>query len=436
MMPASATAAIIGFATAQHAIPAAVRADAVRLLADTLACGVAGATAPGADGVYAAAAAMAGAADGDGVPILGRALRLPAPGAAMVNGFQIHCLEWDAVHEPAVVHAMSVVVAAIHAAAHRAGGVQEDEALQALCVGVEIACLLGVAATSPLRFFRPATAGLIGAALATARIHGLPAGCFADVLGMAYSQCAGTMQAHAEGSVALPVQIGLAARAAITAVDLVQFGLDAPHDALEGAFGYFALFDTGTLAPHIGSLGRHWRIAELSVKPWPSGRASHGTLAMLAALRDCSTVARIVAHVPPLVARLVGRPWHDTMTPAYARLCLPFLLALMITDGRIDPRRFNAASFADPALRALGARLEIRSDGNPDPNALAPQRFDIAFSDGQKRSIAMPHTLGAPGNPLDGRGHAAKLAFALAMAATPADPAIIAAPLSYLAGQS
>ncbi|MCA3255527.1 MAG: MmgE/PrpD, partial [Alphaproteobacteria bacterium] len=47
----TATARLIEFATARHRLPDAVRADAIRLLGDTLACGVAGSTAPGADGM-------------------------------------------------------------------------------------------------------------------------------------------------------------------------------------------------------------------------------------------------------------------------------------------------------------------------------------------------------------------------------------------------
>ncbi|QMW23448.1 MmgE/PrpD family protein [Sandaracinobacteroides saxicola] len=434
----TATEDVLAFAAAPHAIPAVVAGHAVRLLGDTLACGFAGSGAPGADGVYAAASRMGA---GDDAPVLGRGLRLPAPGAAMVNGFQIHCLEWDAVHEPAVVHAMSVVTAALHAACHRVGGVSDDEALAALCVGVEVACLLGVAATSGLRFFRPATAGVMGAALAVARVEGLPAERFGDVLGLAYSQAAGTMQAHVEGSIALPLQVALAARAAVTAVDLVHYDLSGPRDVLEGPFGYFRLFDEGSLAGHADGLGRQWRIVELSVKPFPSGRASHATLGMLHALgaAKCAALTAIEARVPPLIARLVGRPWVEDMTTAYARLCLPFLVALMLTDGRIDPRRFTAANFNDPELRRLGAMLRVVVDDNPDPNALFPQDFTLRFADGQSEQVSVPVTLGAPDNPLGPARQAEKLAFALSLAATPPDAATRAAlfdnPLSLLAGR-
>lgn len=410
----TATRDLLAFAAATRLLPPAVRQAALMLLDDTLACGVAGSTAPGADGVLVAAR---GWGAGDAVPLLGRAERLPAAAAAFVNGFQIHCLEWDAVHEPAVVHAMSVVTAAVHAAAH-ARGADPEAALAALVTGVEIACILGIAAETPLKFFRPATAGLIGGALAVARLAGLPPERFGDVLGLAHAQCAGTMQAHVEGSIALPLQVAAAARAAITAVDLVAAGLPGPQDALMGPFGYFPLFDGGDPTAMVATLGKVWRIAEISIKPWPSGRASHATLAAL----EGQDVVAVTAHVPPLIARLVGRPWRADMTPAYARLCLPFLAALMLRDGRIDPRCFTAQAFADPALQAIGARLTILVDDNPDPNALGPQRFVLTHADGGTREIVTPATFGSPANPLSPAWHAGKLAFARSLAAVPVVP--------------
>ncbi len=260
----SATRNLLDFAAATHRLPEAARADAIRLLTDTLAVGAAGSTAPGAEGVFQTTK-MSGT--GEEARLLGRSEHLPAPSAAYVNGFQIHCLEWDAVHEGAVVHALSVVTAALHAVIDRRGGCDVDDALLALAIGVDIASGLGIAADSALSFFRPTTAGLIGAALAVARIEGLSRSQFNDVLGLAYSHCAGTMQAHVEGSIALPLQIANAARAAVQVVDLVKHGLTGPHDVLEGPFGYFKLIDQGDLSRYTESVGQIWRISEVSTKP-------------------------------------------------------------------------------------------------------------------------------------------------------------------------
>lgn len=418
----SATSALLDFAGAGHVLPAAIHADAVRLLGDTLAVGAAGATAPGSDGVRRAARSWGA---GSEARLIGLDERLPAPSAAFVNGFQIHCLEWDAVHEPAVVHALSVVTATLMAMLDRHDRGDPESALVALSVGVDIAAGLGLAADSAMRFFRPATAGCIGAALAAARIAGIERAALADVLGLAYSFCAGTMQAHAEGSIALPLQIANAARSAVMAVDLVAAGLTGPHDALEGTMGYFRLFEQGDLDRYVRDIGHVWRIAEVSTKPYASGRASHGVLGVLAELRCEGKIMAVEAEVPPLVARLVGRAAEPGMTPAYARLCLSALAELMIEDGRIDPRRFDN-------LSGLQQRLILTSNGDRDPNALSPQRVTVTFADGLSLSRDVPHTLGSPDAPLSAVQSAAKYALARELAPAAHDPRIFDDPLAYL----
>lgn len=430
----SATTDLLDFAAARHVLPRSARADAMRLLADTLAVGAAGRGAPGEAAILAAAARFGG---GGEARLLGEKTRLPAPSAAFVNGYRIHCLEWDAVHEGAVVHALSVVTAALCAVVDTRGGCDPEDALVALAVGVDVASGLGIAADSALTFFRPATAGLIGAALAVARIEGIASDRFADVLGIAYSSCAGTMQAHVEGTVALPFQIANAARAAVVAVDLVQARFTGPHDALEGPFGYFTLFDRGDLSRYTRSLGTTWRVSEVSTKPFPSGRASHGVLGALQLLRSPpdrsggGQIDRVEAHVPPLVHRLVGRPAHADMTPAHARLCLPFLVALMLTDGTIDPRRFVAEAFADPDLLALAERVVVEIDDNPDPNALSPQRIVVTLSDGSRIEHMIDATLGSPAAPLSPEQSTAKLALARDVAGPIADARLFDDPLGY-----
>ena len=424
----SATSDLLNFASAQHVLPDAVKLDTLRLLGDTLAVGSAGSTAPGAAGVMATAQSWG---QGSDARLLGRAEHMPAASAAYINGFHIHCLEWDAVHEPAVVHALSVVTAALHAGIDRRGGCAADEALTALAVGVDVASGLGIAADTPLTFFRPATAGLVGAALAVARIEGLTRHQFADVLGLAHSHAAGTMQAHVEGSIALPLQIANAARAAIHVADLVKNGLTGPHDGLEGPFGYMTLFDRGDLSRYTQHLGKIWRISEISTKPYPSGRASHAVLGALADVRESGhTITSITAHVPPLIARLVGRPFKADMTPAYARLCLPSLVALMLRDGRIDPRRFILSTFNDPLIKDIAAKFRIVIDNNTDPNALSPQRLEVAYSDGSVERIEIPDTLGSPKAPLNAAQSAQKRDLCEVLTAT-IDRRLFDNPLAY-----
>jgi 2-methylcitrate dehydratase PrpD len=420
------TRRLLDFAAADHRLPESARAAASRLLADTLAVGAAGRRLSEEAGVVAAAERWG---RGEEARLIGCGRRLPAPSAAFVNGFRIHCLEWDAVHEGAVVHALSVVTAALGAAIERRGGCDPDAALAALAVGVDVASGFGVACTGAMRFFRPAIAGVIGAALAVARIEGEER--VGDVLGLAYSQAAGTMQAHVEGSIALPLQIANAARAAVTAVDLVKAGLTGPHDALEGPFGFFTLFEDGQLATYADRIGSAWLIEQVSTKPFPSGRASHGVLGTLADFgSETARIEDVTAYLPPLVRRLVDRPLRADMSPAYARLCLPFLAALMIRDGAIDPRCFTPAAFADAELAGLAERVRVEADDSDDQNALAPQRLVIGLADGHF-DIEVDHLLGSPGAPMSPEQISAKHKLARDLAGDVPDPRLFDDPLVY-----
>ena len=410
------TTAILDFASAPHTLPPQVCADATRLLADTLAGGAAGAVSP-------EAAQLLGTIKRWGGGTEARFLSggtAPAPSAAFFNGFAIHCLEWDAVHEPAVVHALSVVTAALLAASDRAGGSDPDAFLMALAVGVDIASGLGLSATGPMRFFRPATAGVIGAALAVARLEGLSCEQMEDVLGLAYSSAAGTMQAHVEASITLPLQIANAARAAICAVDLVKAGMDGPHDALEGPFGYSALIEPLDLSRYVP--GEPWRISEVSIKPFPSGRASHGALGALQGMRGVK-VERITLHAPPLIHRLVGRPYNPDAPMSYNRLCLAFLAPLMLRDGNIDPRLTETDE-------SLAQRVEVVLNGNPDGNALSPQRLVITLTDGTVIERIITANLGSPAAPMMPAQAAAKYDLCRDLAPQ-ADRRIFDTPLAY-----
>ena len=269
----------------------------------------------------------------------------------------------------------------------------------------------------------------MGAAAAVARIEGAP---MSQALGLAYSSLAGTMQAHVEGSLALPFQIANAARAAIVAVDLAKAGFGAPYDIFEGAFGSFKLFDTGELSRYTASLGQVWRMSEISTKPYPSGRASHAALSMLADLAlDPASIERIELFAPPLIQRLVGRTMPRSMEPAYARLCLPLLAALMVNDGVIDPRRFTESTIFDPAIADLARRVLVTVDGNLDPNALSPQRLVVTLSGGKTITRDVPDTLGSPAAPLSRDQKAAKLSLARALAGANADARIFDDPPAY-----
>lgn len=226
-------------------------------------------------------------------------------------------------------------------------------------------------------------------------------------------QCAGTMQAHSEGAPPLAMQMGFAARNAVTAVELARRNMPGPRAALSGDFGYFALFDGQADPLPFEDLGTSWRIAEVSHKPFPSGCATHGGIDAPQRLmqEDGVTADQVVAccfRVPPLTARLIGRPAIEGMTPGYARLCLQYVGAVCLRCGPVGLDDFIAAALADPATLALARRLSVADNGHRDPNALTPQNVEIDLADGRTVTRVVNAVLGSPDRPLSAEAARAK----------------------------
>ncbi|MBS0591450.1 MAG: MmgE/PrpD family protein, partial [Proteobacteria bacterium] len=242
-------------------------------------------------GTVRRSAAAYGAGHDARVWVTGEAM--PAASAAMVNGYQIHSQEFDCVHMPAVVHPLAVIQAALFAAAERRANVDgapvDGRALiTALNVAVDVATLLGLCSRAPMRFFRPAMCGALGAAAGIVRLHGGDdEALLRRTLGLTYSHLSGTMQAHLEGSPTLALQVALNSRAVLSCWELARNGFPAPRDVLEGPFGYLPLiegeFDTG---PALAKLGRREaQILQVSHKVFPTGGAAHAAQDMLMELR-------------------------------------------------------------------------------------------------------------------------------------------------------
>ena len=361
---------------------------------------------------------------GDAARIWGSGERVPAQTAAFINGYQIHNQEWDCVHEPAVVHPMAVVLATLVAFAEEAGDIQGGRLVSGCAVAVDVATTIGRAARNKLRFFRPAMCGALGATAGIAHMLRLDADTTRSALGLAYSQLSGTMQAHVEGSPVLPMQIGFNARAALLAVDLAVRGVAGPRHFLEGPQGYFTLIDPEWDPAAFDGLGSRQAIAELSHKPFPSGRATHGGVDGLLSLQETlgfavEDIEEARVFAPPLVRQLVDRPARPDMAPAYARLCLPYVAATAMLTGSVEVADFDPPALQDPRRHALAARIRVLPDDNPSLSALAPQRVELTLRDGSRAAIDLPAVLGAPGRPLSRAKHLAKFRRAAASAPQP-----------------
>ncbi|MEM7210891.1 MAG: MmgE/PrpD family protein [Pseudomonadota bacterium] len=381
--------------------PTAIEAAKTFIL-DTLGVGIGGGTGPGAADLVTAMAAMG---SGEGATVWATGQTMPAAHAAMCNAYQIHCQEFDCVHEEAVAHVMTVVLPCALAHAERVGGIDGKALMTAVVLGVDVASALGSAATSGLRFFRPATAGAMGAAAALGKLMGFDAETLRHACSLAYGQVCGTMQAHTEGSGLMAMQIGFNARNAVTACDLAAAGFTGPENILEGPFGYFTLIEDGSdLGPHLARLGKDWRITEVAHKPFPSGRATHGILDGCLALQrahgfTAGEVSAIRLSVPPLIRHLVGRPPTTRMAINYARLSAAYVTACALHEP-LTREDFTDAAYLREDRQALANRVSMQVREGDDPNALVPIHVEIELADGTVLLESVEQVYGCPENPM------------------------------------
>ena len=392
----------------QHALGAkyfdlsaeAVMAAKVFIL-DTIGVGVAGSNAPYTTEIRKVAAAWG---EGGFAQVLGSKTRLPRASAAFVNGFRIHCQEFDCVHEPAVVHPMATIFAALLAESE-GRNISGREFITAVCVAVDVAATLGMAATSGIRFFRPATAGIFGATLGAARLRRFNEAQALDAIGYALAFASGTMQAHVEGKPALPVQIGNAARGAVAACDIAAAGIRGPHDVFDGPFGYLTLFEESSdLESQLSSLGKIWRMTEVSHKPFPTGRAAQGGIVAVQQLRANGVTPEnlnlLTLTAPPLIKRLVGRPYKEDMAVNYARLCFAYSGAVALLYGGVGLNDFAETRLRDKKVAAIARKINVLDDGSTNPAAFCPQIAIAELADGRTAKVRIEALYGAPGNPM------------------------------------
>jgi 2-methylcitrate dehydratase PrpD len=225
----------------------------------------------------------------------------------------------------------------------------------------------------------------------------------------------------------LPLQIGINTRAALLAIDLAVRAVQGPRHFLEGDFGYFTLFDSEWDPSAFDLLGTRSEMTQLSHKPFPSGRATHGGVDGALTLREqlgfaTADIDEIRVYAPPLVVQLVDRPARADMLPAYARLCLPYVVATALLTGDVTVGDFDREELRSAERLALAGRIRVLRDANPSLNALAPQRVEVQLRSGRIEGLALPAVLGAPGRPLTRERHLAKFQRAASAGRKPMSP--------------
>jgi 2-methylcitrate dehydratase PrpD len=336
-------------------LPAAVQAQTVRCLLDTLGAAVAGRLTELSRIVHDFAAEVYG---GAGARLWQDGREVSPPGAALANGMTIDALDIHDGHPLTKGHAGAAVVPAAFAALGlRRGPSAGTEFLTALAVGYEVALRAGMAlhATAADYHSSGAWAGL-GCAALTARRLALTAEQTLHALGIAeYHGPRSPIMRCVDHPTMVKDGAGWGAMAGLSAALLARRGFTGrPAATLEGDGG----------RPFWQSLGDHWELLNVYFKPHAVCRWAQPAIEGALALQRQHDIAA------GDIVRLRIDTFHEATrlalrTPAtteQAQYSLPFSVAAALVHGVVGVEQLTGSALADARVLRLARLLELRED--------------------------------------------------------------------------
>lgn len=356
-----------------NALPAAVIAQAKYLLLDALGLALTAAR----RGVNGAALEVVAEQGGKAeATVLGRAARLPAANAALVNGMNIHAFDFDDTHFPSVAHPSASIASSALAVgeSRKASGRQLIVGLIAGWEGMIRLVTAGPPGCYRQRgFFSTAACASFGVSLAAGKIMGLSPEKLAAALGICGAQAGGITEFMQSGGDVKRFYPAWAAHAGIYAALMAEKGLSGPLSVFDGKDGFLNVFlgPAGYDLKNVtGDLHARWETLKIQVKPYPCNFYTHPYIDCALDLRRQSglpaeEIESLHCWVAPGQARRICEPsWEAKKRPASeydARFSLPFCAAAAFTRGEVSIDSFEEG-LTDPEVMALAQKVEYEVD--------------------------------------------------------------------------
>lgn len=325
--------------------------------------------------------------------------------AAMLNGIAGAWFDFDEGNFLANGHpGIQVIPAALATAQmHHASGAA---LLGAIALGYEAVARIGAATRMKLIINPHGTYGVVGAALAVARLSGLDPAQGRELASLAASSCMATNRhTMLNGATVRNYYAGHSGFMGQMAVRLVQSGFTGPADGVNTTFS-LVLGDGFSPATCVDRLGERWLLTEGYLKLYPTARYVHSAIdAFIDALArhdeealDPALVERIDVRAYELAAFLKNKKvinWFG------ARFSIPFALATILLGKRSGLEAFGDEAVRDPQVQALAQRVEVVADAALTARypREQPVSVTVRLRDGRTLEGQCTITSGEPGNP-------------------------------------
>lgn len=308
---------------------------------------------------------------------------------AFLGGTAGTMLEIDEGNQYARGHPGIHVVPAVLAAA-KLRRISGRDAILATALGYEIGARIGIASKLNVTMHPHGTWGVVGAALAIAKLNRASAAEITEVVNIASSLGLTTSRrTMLEGASVRNSYAGFSNMLGMMAWEMAKAGFTGEADGVGAVYGGIAATDWQPAAM-TADLGTRWEIARNYFKRHAACRYTHGALD---ALQDivrqhggpiAPEAVKAISVETYVWAAQLDHPAPDTMLAA--KFSLPFSLATSLVNGAATLDAFRDAARADETTRALALKVTVNED--PALTAklpgLRPARVTLDLADGRR----------------------------------------------------
>ena len=388
-------------------LPQEVVDETKKFILDTIGVGLAGVREPGCREVVDLVRKWSLNKSGSTIIYYGD--KVSPPEAAFANSVLMHALDFDDTLDSSAMHAHVSSLPAALALAEAKGKADGKELITAVALGVDITCRIASAITTPLSWVRTATCGSFGAATAAAKILNGGEKEIGNALGIVYSQTAGNAQCLVDGGLVKRMQPGFSARSAVLSAALGSRGVTGATNIFEGDYGFFNLYERGKVKPErvTENLGDHFAVMDLSIKPYPCCRITHGSIDAALELYNShhiepERIAEVSVHVSKMGSDMVGAPFKVRASPQVdAQFSIPYTVAVALTRGKVFLTDFISDTIKnDSSILDLAKRIKVVIDPKLPPHDISSSNITVRMLNGETFSFSVDTLKGSPLKPM------------------------------------
>ncbi len=346
--------------------------------------------------------------------ILNCGVKVPAPNAAQANATMVHSLDFDDVHEAAIMHPGVITISTSLAVGELAGGLSGKDFIQAVAVGGDMISRMGLA-TRPgdnihkYGWHLTTLNGYMTSAAVAGKIMGLSEEQMINAIGIGYHQSSGNGQAVKDGVLTKRLGPGFSVRGGIQAAMLAQKGVTGAKNSMEGVQGFYYVYHGNSYSRDIlvGDLGKRFESENTSIKPYPCCRGTHPTVDGTLFLVNENDIApenvdSILIKSGKGTLELLALPLEIKAKPRNfvdSQFSLIWGCATAIVKKRVALSSYTETAIKDPDVLAVAAKVSVEYDAKFDTGGLEPVLIEIKMKNGKTYSKLMETATGSPEKP-------------------------------------